>query len=224
MSTSEPLEDRILDSLVKSEFPPGWMQEYMPEGSLQGLISKQSVIREFSRYGSFSGRRRANRDLLEFILERAKTVFAISLFAGVNSNQLKRAMMVFKSNSFDDSRLLRESPDPRDPQKLPWSELNWTMVKLLNFSDTRWKFLVPVFQEDKIKYELESRSILPFTLAKEGCKQGAFSNVWKISIHESHLKEPMQKVRNTRDGLRRKWYFLTFYSMMEATRMQRLKK
>lgn len=192
MSTPKILSDQILDELVHSEFPSGWDQDYMPEGTLKDLITEKSIILEFSGDSSFNGQHNDDKDLLDFILSSARKVLATCLLAGVDSSNLHKAMMIFRSHAFDDKKLPIRSPRQVE---LPWSELSWSGVQLRNFEQHQWKFLVPVFRSDGMELKLEKTHILPFKLVSHDSKEGAFSNVWEVAVHDSHLKEPMLKVR-----------------------------
>lgn len=192
MSTSNLLEDQIVGSYERAEFPPGWGQDYVPEGCLERLITKESIIREFTRKDESGGEKNVDEDLPDYVLRSAKKLLAISLLNGVNTRDLHRAMNIFKSSGFDDAKLPVNSTNQLES---PWSELQWSAVKLRDFKEKQWKFLVPIFREKEIKLELESLHILPFTLATKDTKQGTFGNVWEVTIHESHLEKPMRKVR-----------------------------
>lgn len=186
------LEDQIVRNYVGAEFPPGWKQYYVPEGCLERLITKESITREFTRNDETGGKKHVDEDLLDFILQSAKKLLAISLLTGVDTSNLHRAMKIFKSTGFKDTRLPIKSADTLEP---PWSKLQWSIVKLGDFQEKQWRFLVPIFREDEIKLELENLHILPFTLAAKDKKEGTFSNVYEVQIHESHLQKPMRNVR-----------------------------
>lgn len=195
MSTCNLLEDQIVGSYERSEFPPGWAQHYVPEGCLERLITKDSIIREFTRDDESGGEKQVDEDLLDFILRSAQKLLAVSLLTGFNTSDLHRAMKIFKSSGFSDTKLPIKYTDRLES---PWSELQWSAVKLGDFRNHQWKFLVPIFREDEIKLELESLHILPFTLATRDTKQGTFGDVWEVKIHESHLEKPMRKFDGSR--------------------------
>ncbi|ROV87924.1 hypothetical protein VSDG_09444 [Cytospora chrysosperma] len=197
MSTPKLLEDQIVGSYKRAEFPPGWVQYYVPEGCLERLITKESIIREFTRNDKAGGEKHADTDLLDYILRSARKLLAISLLTGVNGSELHKAMKMFKSSGIKDTKLPIKFTDPLEP---PWSQQAqlWTAIKRNDFGEKQWRFLVPIFREDEIKLEIESLHILPFTLATTETKQGTFGNVWEVEIHESHLEKPMRKYDGSR--------------------------
>lgn len=192
MAPSDLLEDQIWQSFVRAEFPPGWPQDYVPEGCLSRLITRDSIIREFTRDGCSDDEHDIDEDLLNFILKSAQKLLAISLLANVDTKKLRQAMEEFKSCAFNDSKLPVKSLDPDQP---PWSRLRWTPMKLNNFRKEQWKCFAPVFRVGEINLDLENLHILPFMLVSKEKKAGHFGNVWEVKIHESHLEKPMRKVR-----------------------------
>lgn len=182
------LEDQILHAFARSEFPVGWKQEYMPRNGLNGLITAESIIREFSGYED--DETPVEGDLIRYILDSAKKVFAISLISGVGSYGLLKAMRTFRASGFTDNEL----PATSTNTQFPWSRLKWSDVKKHNFKDNQWKFLVPVFRENQVRVKIGNRHILPFKLVNHEKKEGTFSDVWEVSIHESHQDNPMRMV------------------------------
>ncbi|ROV94108.1 hypothetical protein VPNG_09346 [Cytospora leucostoma] len=179
MSTTQMLDisTQILEHFVTSDFPPGWKQDYVPEGCLDQLITRDAIIREFSKDDEPDENIHIPEDLIRFILQSAKKVLATSLWSGVESRQLQRAMKTFRSAGFKDSSLPVKVLDPREA---PWSQLKWNSVKFKTFQEMQWKFVVPIFSEDNIKLELENRHILPFKSVEREVKTGGFSEVYEF--------------------------------------------
>lgn len=198
--SSLPLDDQITARLVDSVFPHGWDQNYMPEKRLDPLITRSSVLQEFSRsYDDESdgpGQTQVNVDesLMNFILDHGKKVFAISLISGVIARSLHKTMKRFQQSQFDDSRLPVAFMDPNKP---PWCYLQrtWSAANRMGFEKNQWKFLVHVFDDNQVEVDLKKQHILPFTLISEKRKEGTFSDVWQVAIHEAHQKQPMRMVR-----------------------------
>lgn len=163
----------------------------MPEGCLDRLITRDAIIREFSKDDEPDEDPRIPEDLISFILQSAKKVLATSLWSGVESRQLQRAMKIFRFAAFKDSSLPVKVLDAREA---PWSQLRWNNLKLKTFQETQWKFVVPIFSEKNIKLDLENRHILPFKSVEREVKTGGFSEVYEVTVHESHQKTPMRKV------------------------------
>ncbi|KAK7742276.1 hypothetical protein SLS53_004419 [Cytospora paraplurivora] len=194
MPNSEHLDLKILRCYTESEFPPGWKQRYIPEGCLDQLFSRQTIIQEFTRGAEVADEHHVDEyleDLISFILLSAKKLMAICLMSGVDKGELRQALEIFKSNQFDDKSLPLLSLDADHP---PWSQLDWSPIKLSHFNGDQWRFYAPIFSKDNIKLVLENQHILPFQLASREPKLGAFSEVYEVTIHEAHQKEPMQKL------------------------------
>ncbi|KAL1882795.1 hypothetical protein Daus18300_000433 [Diaporthe australafricana] len=195
MSTSssddEPvgLASEILGKFAHSEFPPGWKEMYMPEGGLDELITRRSIIREF--YGD-ENRKDVDESLIKFIRHSAKKVFAISLISNVESAKLRKAMKAFNASGFTDNKL----PVDADDTTFPGPRLKWTAVQKKNFQDNQWRFLVPVFRENEVRLALGNRHILPFKLVGRERREGTFSDVWQVVIDKLHQETPMLMLNN----------------------------
>lgn len=71
----------------------------------------------------------------------------------------------------------------------------WTKFRLHNFLRTQWSFLAPVFGKNKFKMDMDSDYILPFTWMNDQSKEGAFSRVFQVKVHESNLSLSLRTVR-----------------------------
>ncbi|KUI69597.1 Serine/threonine-protein kinase DCLK3 [Cytospora mali] len=194
--SSKLLADQVLEEIEKSNFPPGPPREYVPEGVLDKLITRNSLCQEFSENSALGREHHVDEDLLNFILGSAKKVLAISLLAGVESKELHDAMKEFKSSLFQDNWLPIYSTDEK---KLPWSNLSWSSVKRKHFLDNQWKFLAPIFRKNQLMYEFESLQVFPSKFTTDTKQKiGGFGAVYEVTIHESHLEEPIRKFDETR--------------------------
>lgn len=193
------LEDSIRNRYAISHFPSGQLipRQYMPEGRLSGLLNKESLTKEFSRSKSWRfGTKVVKPILLKFIVESAPKVLAISLMiGGIDGGELYKQMKKFSHIKFDDSKLPVAS---LDEGVFPWSELStdtWTHNKREKFLNEQWKFLPFVFPSHLVEFEINMDTRLPFRIVGEGNKEGTFSNVWEVEIHEAHQKKPVHMVR-----------------------------
>lgn len=187
------LADEISESLEPSTFPIGSVEHYMPEGHLERFITRDSITREFSRgWNPGQGDHSIDPALIQFILESAKKVFAITLLSGIISKDLQITMDSLKSTPFKDIHLPIHN---EDMETLPWSRLAWAVANKKSFERKQWMFLAPVFYRNHLKIEIKSPSILPFALVPGKRRQGTFSDVWEVAIHECHQENPMRKVR-----------------------------
>lgn len=188
-SDDEPLGlgDEILNKFAHSEFPPGYKDMYMPEGGLDELITRHSIIREI--YGN-EDHKDVDESLIKFIRQPAKKVFAISLLSGLESGKLRRAMRIFCESKFTDKQLPADANDTL----FAGPRLKWNAVQKQAFQHHQWKFLVPVFQENEVRLALGNRYILPFKLVSNDRREGTFSDVWEVVVHKLHQKPPMLMV------------------------------
>lgn len=193
--TSQSLGDQILEALVVSTFPPGSHQVYMPEGHLDELITEQSIIGELTGMLKLNSQEQSDTQIdegvIEYILKSAKKVFAISLICGVDAGALHETMRTFESTGFDDGTLPIKSIDPG---QAPWSQVQWSATIIHKFRQRQWMFLVPTFSWGNLNVELEPHHILPFALTSNENRDGRISNLWEVTIHESHQMDPLRKV------------------------------
>ena len=85
----------------------------------------------------------------------------------------------------DDDREDEEGSDDDDDKD---NNSLWHVANIRRFDEYQWKALVPTFRTDKPEYNFRSSAILPF-LSKEtnNDRKGAFSIVYKVSIHRNHF-------------------------------------
>lgn len=204
-NTPESLVVAIVKSYVHSVFPEGTKVRFIPQDSLDNLITSESVAREFSAADAQSGQSAKqptheggyDYGLVEFVLSSAKKIFTISLLCGLRSGDLREAMIVFKAKHFGDSNL------PVSFQDNQWIHDRfapplWDFLKTDSFAEKQWALLAPVFpKEFKEELKLENKQILPFTFVDPKKKEGTFGTVYEVTIHPSHQIEPMLKVRKT---------------------------
>lgn len=114
--SSPMLEDQIFSSFVFSVFPEDRKQRFWPEGSVERIITRRSIINKLW----FDGDKPvpdedreispAQNDLIGFILTSAKKIFTVSLIINLSNDQLKTAMVHFKENGVVDSQLPFDIP------------------------------------------------------------------------------------------------------------------
>lgn len=188
------LEDQVSDRLAENHFPLGWTQRYMPGRGLDGLVTRSSIIDEFSKDHNSDEQVRVDAGLINFIVNSGQKLLAISLISGIESFRLHKAMDVFwKSNYTDD-----ELPVTAQDIRFPWAQLKWGAIKKESFINNQWKFLVRVFDHKGSKLHVGNQEILPFRLVDQQRKEGTFSDVWQVEIHEEQQQQPMQMVLSHR--------------------------
>lgn len=197
-TASEPLGRRILKRLVDANFPPGWNQKYMPEGSLSDLFTKSDIFRVLTGDEALTSNQQhrtgteVDAKLIDIISRSAKKVLAICILSGVESGRLHQLMKAFMYYGITDDKL---PVSFKDINNLPWSGLPWSYVQSTTFQEKQWLFLVPTFRQGQVQMDICNRIILPFKLANEKTFSGTFSDVWEVEVNAAHLEKPMRKVR-----------------------------
>ncbi|KAF4625922.1 hypothetical protein G7Y89_g12243 [Cudoniella acicularis] len=120
-------------------------------------------------------------EIVAFILNHAKKIFAIAAVADSNPSWLLRAMKIFQSNGIKDSSLSAEITDNggSSPQTASFNE---RLLKLQKLDP-------PVFSTARSNYDFARETIFPFTEIERDIKGGAFSSVHKVSIHQDHYQD-----------------------------------
>ncbi|ROW10439.1 hypothetical protein VMCG_01821 [Cytospora schulzeri] len=198
MSTNPGLEELIPDFYEVSKFPDDRPQDFLPNGSVDKIVTRGSIIQELGAIehsgpvGRGSKAAADENDLINFILKAGKKVFTISLISGLRHNQLRKAMIQFRNNGYVDEELpfnvpIDETDHPCFPPQL------WSKLAKKDFQSKQWMVIVPVFPAEFKKLELEQGHIFPFIFVDEERKEGTFGNVYQVTIHETHQEKPMRK-------------------------------
>ncbi|KAJ3533867.1 hypothetical protein NM208_g7792 [Fusarium decemcellulare] len=106
---------RASRKLSASHFDRG-IRSFSPEGSLDELITRNSILRAFYEQGRKPPEitpAHVERTV-DFILDRAKKLFAISILTGFKHEKLRQVMSLFESNSISDRKLPLEKSHLRD--------------------------------------------------------------------------------------------------------------
>ncbi|KAJ4223422.1 hypothetical protein NW759_006056 [Fusarium solani] len=179
---------------------------FFPNGSLDNLITKESVTRELWVESSSKTPHKAEvESLAKFISISAKKLFGILVFLpGFTSTQLIRQRMeVFRDKSITDSNLpLQESwweenfstvtiSDRKiigmHNRNVPGYEELWTFSLVKDFCTFQHWFLAPVFSSTGLSYDLEPGAILPFTERDPDVGHSAWNIRYRI--HEKHIDQ-----------------------------------
>lgn len=170
-------------------------RSFWPEGSLCDIITEDNIIRElYSLYSQAPTQTRSDVDhiLVQFIRIKAKKLFATCYMSGIQDQHLKRTMILFKKNDFNDERL------PVDDVSQFADPLEWKRIQKRDFLQYQWQFAAPTFPMNKCLFEgaLHDKRILPFIKASfQG--GGRFGTVYKVTVHHKHFNgDPIHKVRN----------------------------
>lgn len=221
LDRGEGLRDRLAKLAVKSPYD---RKEFFPHGCIDGLITREAVHQEL---GAGSSRRSVKtkavlESLVDFIMLKSRTVFAISICCGLSSQQIQEAMTQFRSLGCGDSELPIVVEDSGSPPSMFYSSTEKAYRKPWNHflvrifcSEVQWMFLAPVFSEGGSQLRLHSNAILPFTGVTYGV-DGAFSEVHGATIHPAHRNHNVIQVRilNIEARARRPFHKLTRLRVM----------
>ena len=189
---NQTLSDRIIDRYVKSKFDPEEKQ-FLPEGCLQELVTLETIIEELQENHPRS--QDVNREdpiiqkLAEFILEKAKKVFATTVVSGLRGGYLGYSMIEFMNMEFADNCL----PITYDDMVMQFGD-KWGKTTIHDFFTKQWRFLVPVFSKNNFKVDLKPNHILPFIERVSFGKEGAFGQVFRVQVHPGHQMDQVLDV------------------------------
>lgn len=216
-----PLAELIRQALVKSEFDQE-IREFIPEGSLDSLITKESILWTFCRKRQTPPQVMSKfRKIVDIILTRGKKLFAISLLTGFKNKRLRQVMDLFESNNISDSRLPLENSDLKSLSSLPFNPADddedddddsmddheplWTMFHIHHFCGEQWKLCAPIFSAKEVNHHLHEQDILPFIekyQAPASSSRSSFGQIMKCKIHPSHLDvDDLVSFNNTGNAL-----------------------
>jgi hypothetical protein len=198
LSSDQSLADRIPNHLFTSDFD-GSDRPFLPEQQLSQLVTLKTIVSELGRFEEYLGmiqeHARENRRqeynpefrqrLATWIFHNARRMFATMIHCNLNPLFLLLSMQKCHDLHFTDANLpLSNLTEP--PQG--WNRSIWTEAKRQDFWDKQWRFFVPVFEPGRYQYDHEYNCIFPFIKFNEPPRIGAFSVVYKITIHPDHQR------------------------------------
>lgn len=176
------LRNKLKQHSKKSAFAKT-SHEFVPDGCIDQIVTRNEVLAALN----ITEPTTKEEVLVRFILERAKRIFAVAVFAKID---VKAAIERFKSNDVDDSRMPILRP------KKGWSS-GWRG----DFYEYHWRFFAPVFLTTNYSHDFEDAQILPFMTMSRVSGEGAFGEVSRIEIHPNHIR-PVSEVQKTWFGNR----------------------
>lgn len=195
------LSREIFRACTLSTFPTGEMQrKFLPQGELERIVTRESVIRELE----YQSQCQDDSVLVNFILEKAKKLFAISLMSQVQD--LNYTMELFRKHEISDKNLPAPTSETETSSSLEQCFKLWDPIVQDDFINTRqWMFLAPVFSVEPASastltpLDFEQGIIFPF-IETGVPTMGGFGVVYKVKVHRSHLcgspDDPILKVKN----------------------------
>jgi hypothetical protein len=194
------LSDRILDKYVWSKFDPE-AKQFLPEGCIDELVTLESIIKELYEKDQLNPEDldlqegSVKKNFIDFVRGPAKKVFAITVVSGLRGRELGLAMRKFRSINFTDNSLPVKEGNAAQVACFGNTASPWSKTRIHNFCREQWRFLAPVFSQQKFTVNLEPPHILPFIEKDNLVKEGAFGQVFRVEIHPAHQKYPVLKVR-----------------------------
>ncbi|KAI8626068.1 hypothetical protein F5Y19DRAFT_488559 [Xylariaceae sp. FL1651] len=164
------LLDRLDHLYEKSKFCRDEL--FLPENAIRVLVTYDTVT-----------------ELIGWIVNKAPKLFLLHVQTRHEGKTLFSCMSRFKKYDFNDGQLPIEEP-PRDPKWRPPSHFHrkyWEASRVREFYGYQWRFLSPIFTQIQNEHNLHVKTILPFIdIDTREMKEGAFSSVYKVTIHEAH--------------------------------------
>ncbi|KAI8722678.1 Protein kinase domain-containing protein [Fusarium sp. LHS14.1] len=179
---SFPKMDPADDALVTSLDDKIWQnmkhkddhcRRFLPDSSWHDLWEANEVEATLRKC-----RTEPTPDLVQFILEKARKIFAILV-----TMRQPELITKFHLEDFGQDML---PVKPASVQKM----LGANNGSISDFCDKQWWFTSPIFTKNKFKYEFDKSYHLPFTTAGKQAPLGGsnYSTVEKRSIHADHVE------------------------------------
>ncbi|KAM6516500.1 hypothetical protein FALCPG4_014683 [Fusarium falciforme] len=203
------LKESYFDSAPRTFLPAGIVEQFIRTGSRDDVVQKLKANES-----------EADQDLVDFVRSDASQLFATVVNMGFDSDDLYNVMESFKYQRVSDSCLPILPDTPLRKASTGKTAVNglqdideiWDTGRCKRFYDSQWEILVPKFSTDTPNQDLNQRAVLPFIEKHRDSKRGGFGEVYKVMIHEGHIKDPA----NTFDTLP-KYYAVKHISPNPAT-------
>ena len=192
------LRDLIPSHFVQSHFD-SVPRDFMPADIIDELVTPVAVQRELLM-GIVTSE---EKNVIEYIITKARRLFAITIGVGFTREELLWAMESFMDcniNDIDSLPILNDNFETRI-RKSVLTEIDpegvvWTSSRRFYFYNRQWSFLAPVFSTRGAHYDLHTKSILPFLDRDTERREGPFGYVFKVVIHPRYLEDDLNIVRN----------------------------
>ena len=168
--------------------------KYIPEDAIRTLVTRKAIERELSALErspnknatKFSRDRERRSQLATWISTEARKLYAVALHCDLDAYSLLESMIAFRNHELNDDSLPFNSPLSTEI----FSPRIWKPLKLETFYERQWKVKAPIFSPREYDYDLPAESIFPFTSHGAVPKDGAFSSVYRVTIHKAHNEHP----------------------------------
>ncbi|KAG8157978.1 hypothetical protein KVR01_012250 [Diaporthe batatas] len=189
---AKSLRDALATSLQFSVFPDSTNIHFIPNGTVDTLVTPASVANELFPINPAErltpSKREVDQALVNYVAASAKKLLIISILNNPSCG-LRAAMEAFKTHQFGDDDL----PVIEAENQFPPCFYQWDLLSRRNFRSDQWKVLVPVFPKVFTRFHFGTEIILPFTYVDPVRKEGTFGDVYQVTILKSHQEDPMRK-------------------------------
>lgn len=103
MKDSTDLFEKISESLIDSQFDTGATRMFAPNELIRGLVLPNTVRDTLAK--GLPSVQEVDQDLVDYIVFKARKLFAICLMQRLKEESLLKAMVLFKGNSMSDTDL-----------------------------------------------------------------------------------------------------------------------
>lgn len=198
--SNRTLSDQIIYDYAISKFDSE-EKHFLPAGTLEKLVTKAAILKELHNEEEEQASSADHtppevpeiEEITEFIDQKAKKLFAISIVSSLRGEDLLNAMFDLKEVGFTDASL----PIEKALLDKHYNDA-WSRTRIHNFCQEQWKFLAPEFSLQSPNFDLKVGHILPFISKSSTPKEGAFGQVFKVEIHEAHQKDLVSYVSISR--------------------------
>ena len=218
------LLDHLCISIIKSDFEKTPV-DFLPQDAFETILTAPSRLQMNSSNETdivlqlmlVESKRTSENDraLANYILERARKVFLVTICSKLEPERLYAAMKRFKSCDFDDDCLPLEEWSPEnlknDSDNHPLAlmkgcqgegmERIWDVRHISGFQREQWKFLAPIISTAKRNHEF-GQHILPFIERGTAPSSGAHGIVYRYAIHPAHFKDDQSDNNDPEDQQR----------------------
>ncbi|KAL2672193.1 hypothetical protein Neosp_012894 [[Neocosmospora] mangrovei] len=194
-----PLTDCIVASYARSKISTDREQKYLPEGSVERLITPSSIREELS---DIPIEPELLDNLISFIVTRAKKVFTITILSQLSGLDLYNAIKTFQDVGFDDDKLPVLPDRHADLMSAAFKGRRlWNAVRKEAFLTDQWGLLVPVFTKPQLMHSLQESAILPLERVSSAFKGGTFGDVYEATVHPAHMDDELFKRNGSRNNI-----------------------
>jgi hypothetical protein len=191
----------IRQTTVKSSFD-NRTPKFLPEGKLGEIVTRDFILRALYKTPDRAPRNLPDpvNKVISFISIHAMKIFSIAILIGLKGARLYCLIVFLMKKRIYDSKLplkekeLNEFSPTMQPEQDTESmrpdneDILWDDDNTHDFIHHQWSFCAPIFSTHRENHDIDEEAILPF-IEKDlaSADEGAFGQVMKYKIHESHL-------------------------------------